>query len=735
MIKFFSMTEEPSTEQPSKPTNSKMDGENEDAGKINSQMDIDHVDGDGSGVNNVAPVKSPKKTSSSPKKKASVEADGNSGQTVAPPSGTSSRTSTAASSPINATPKLPQPTTTIVKNAASAGNTLLATSFHGPMAFSSPSVLQQKHQRPIQMIPMPMGVAGNWRSPTSPNEHGAAPILFPVSRPPGSVGSTPGNGPPLISPPNVKALTPAGGGTQPQRVFYSPAGMQAPPLQNYSHLLPRLAPRPGGAPAARVYYAPKGAVNRVRPQPPSTPTAKTTNEIVRAYLNQKIPGNLVRPSGTFSNFVINPNAPRPIKSNIRGSAASKKQVLSKKRKAWEESDEEDDGMDFDDDEDEESFGSDEDESDSFSAYSDDDEAGGDGKGIKKRKIKPHQSSGAGGGDDDDEAEFYQKSRSKSSSAPVRASNRARKVKSYVEQQEEFSEDELVTAAAADSGKEKKSIAKREISAATTPESLEPTDEITLEDDFDVIDMVLDFRIYKEEEEELNGETAAKIDGNDDQQKPAKSIYDVTDVKEECEFLIKWQARSHIHNTWESYEHLKNFKGIKKLENFIKNVSAELESAAEFTDEEKEQRDINMEMNRELLKDYCIIERVIAVRDGIPTEELPEPGDEYLCKWKGLPYADCTWEYGIVISKNFQAEIDDYHTRNKNTLVPAKSYNLMYSRVRPTFVALKEQPSYLVGGTLREYQLQGLNWLAYSWSRFNNVILADEMGLGKSEEMV
>lgn len=35
-----------------------------------------------------------------------------------------------------------------------------------------------------------------------------------------------------------------------------------------------------------------------------------------------------------------------------------------------------------------------------------------------------------------------------------------------------------------------------------------------------------------------------------------------------------------------------------------------------------------------------------------------------------------------------------------------------------------------GGQLRDYQLEGLNWLIYSWARGNNCILADEMGLGK-----
>ena len=40
-----------------------------------------------------------------------------------------------------------------------------------------------------------------------------------------------------------------------------------------------------------------------------------------------------------------------------------------------------------------------------------------------------------------------------------------------------------------------------------------------------------------------------------------------------------------------------------------------------------------------------------------------------------------------------------------------------------------------GGQLRDYQLAGLNWLIYSWSRGNNCILADEMGLGKTIQCV
>lgn len=34
-------------------------------------------------------------------------------------------------------------------------------------------------------------------------------------------------------------------------------------------------------------------------------------------------------------------------------------------------------------------------------------------------------------------------------------------------------------------------------------------------------------------------------------------------------------------------------------------------------------------------------------------------------------------------------------------------------------------------TLRDYQLDGLNWLVHAWCKENSVILADEMGLGKT----
>ncbi|KAF9603285.1 hypothetical protein IFM89_034618 [Coptis chinensis] len=49
--------------------------------------------------------------------------------------------------------------------------------------------------------------------------------------------------------------------------------------------------------------------------------------------------------------------------------------------------------------------------------------------------------------------------------------------------------------------------------------------------------------------------------------------------------------------------------------------------------------------------------------------------------------------------------------------------------------LDEQPEWLKGGKLRDYQLEGLNFLVNSWRNDTNVILDDEMGFGKTVHSV
>ncbi|KAK3027834.1 hypothetical protein RJ639_040584 [Escallonia herrerae] len=49
--------------------------------------------------------------------------------------------------------------------------------------------------------------------------------------------------------------------------------------------------------------------------------------------------------------------------------------------------------------------------------------------------------------------------------------------------------------------------------------------------------------------------------------------------------------------------------------------------------------------------------------------------------------------------------------------------------------IADQPTSLVGGTLREYQMNGLRWLVSLYNNHLNGILADEMGLGKTVQVI
>merc|ERR1711962_1711696 len=51
------------------------------------------------------------------------------------------------------------------------------------------------------------------------------------------------------------------------------------------------------------------------------------------------------------------------------------------------------------------------------------------------------------------------------------------------------------------------------------------------------------------------------------------------------------------------------------------------------------------------------------------------------------------------------------------------------------VRFDESPSYIEGGTMRDYQIRGLNWMISLYENGINGILADEMGLGKTLQTI
>ncbi|KWU44413.1 hypothetical protein RHOSPDRAFT_18100, partial [Rhodotorula sp. JG-1b] len=199
------------------------------------------------------------------------------------------------------------------------------------------------------------------------------------------------------------------------------------------------------------------------------------------------------------------------------------------------------------------------------------------------------------------------------------------------------------------------------------------------------------------------------------------------------FLVKWQNYSHIHDTWEPYERLKRFRGLKRVDNYIKSVlfaqNKRLKDPT-LSREDLEALHLEKERQAEQLELYKQVERIIAQRDAPANEEIDHDHVEYLCKWKALQYSDSTWEAHDTVHQIAANEIEEYLQRVANPRLPAKSAS--YSRNRPTFKKLTAEPDYITPcGTLKDFQMTGLNWLAYLWSKGDNGILADEMGLGKT----
>ncbi|KAM8961761.1 chromodomain-helicase-DNA-binding protein 1 [Pelodytes ibericus] len=203
---------------------------------------------------------------------------------------------------------------------------------------------------------------------------------------------------------------------------------------------------------------------------------------------------------------------------------------------------------------------------------------------------------------------------------------------------------------------------------------------------------------------------------------------------ETQYLIKWKNWSSIHNTWETEDTLKqqNVKGFKKLENYKKKEQELKRWLKAASPEDVEYYNCQQELTDDLHSQYQIVERVIAHSNQKSAAGYPD----YFCKWQGLPYSECSWEDGALIAKKFQVHINEYICRNQSKTIPFKECKVL--KQRPRFVALKKQPSYIGGSDtleLRDYQLDGLNWLAHSWCKGNSCILADEMGLGKTIQTI
>ncbi|KAM5564718.1 CHD3-type chromatin-remodeling factor PICKLE [Rosa sericea] len=189
-----------------------------------------------------------------------------------------------------------------------------------------------------------------------------------------------------------------------------------------------------------------------------------------------------------------------------------------------------------------------------------------------------------------------------------------------------------------------------------------------------------------------------------------------------QYLVKWKGLSYLHCTWiPEKEFFKAFKTYPRLKQKVNNFNRQSSSNNNTDDEFVAIR-----------PEWTTVDRILACRG--------DDEKQYLVKWKELPYDECYWEVEADIS-TFQPEIERFHKiQSRSQKLSGKQKSSLKDALEPKkkqkeFQQFEHSPEFLSGGTLHPYQLEGLNFLRFSWSKQTHVILADEMGLGKTIQSI
>ncbi|XP_058826614.1 chromodomain-helicase-DNA-binding protein Mi-2 homolog [Topomyia yanbarensis] len=240
-----------------------------------------------------------------------------------------------------------------------------------------------------------------------------------------------------------------------------------------------------------------------------------------------------------------------------------------------------------------------------------------------------------------------------------------------------------------------------------------------------------------------------------------------------EYFVKFHEMSYWHCDWVTELQLDVFHPLMfryytrkydmeeppKLEEALDEADSRYKRILKMRDGEADETELEEKYYRYGVKpEWLMVHRVInhrTMRDGRTL---------YLVKWRELPYDMVTWEeedeetpglksaieYYLDLRANCTNEINSSSSSSKKSKKKGRK-----SRVReleederlglrrytpppdkPTTELKRKyevQPPYLdeTGMRLHNYQLEGINWLRYSWAHGTDTILADEMGLGKT----
>ncbi|XP_043913895.1 chromodomain-helicase-DNA-binding protein 8 [Protopterus annectens] len=181
-----------------------------------------------------------------------------------------------------------------------------------------------------------------------------------------------------------------------------------------------------------------------------------------------------------------------------------------------------------------------------------------------------------------------------------------------------------------------------------------------------------------------------------------------------EFYVKYKNYSYLHCEWATIEQLEKDKRIHQK---VKRFRTKMAQMRHLFNEDEEPFN----------PDYVEVDRILEESHSID-KDSGETVIYYLVKWCSLPYEDSTWELKEDVDEAKIEEFKQIQAREAELRRVARPAASLWKKFE-----LSRQ--YKNGNELREYQLEGINWLLFNWYNRQNCILADEMGLGKTIQSI
>jgi len=209
---------------------------------------------------------------------------------------------------------------------------------------------------------------------------------------------------------------------------------------------------------------------------------------------------------------------------------------------------------------------------------------------------------------------------------------------------------------------------------------------------------------------------------------------------EREFYVKYRGHSYVDLEWVSQMRMEIYS-IHQFRNYQRKVDMDIPTKF-VEDDDASTKDSNYKELFDKYLKYGIKQEWLTIWRIISQRKVGRSGKvEYLVKWKGLDYAACTWESTSKKIQDMDVHIKKFKEHKAMVEADKKEKNKKgkkktKSKVNPS-KKYTDQPKFItnLGLSLHPYQLEGLNWLRFSWSQHTDTILADEMGLGKTIQTI